>query len=207
MGNLGERMRLVFLLLAFCSFSFAQFEEALEAHHSAAKNEDWDAYIATFDTTGMNSTDMEAMRKVAAAVWQRYDTESYSISNVSDIVQGDEALVQYHLTAEISGAENASVDDEYMAFFHLVGSDWKIVYTLPLSDYLELTESAQRMKTLDAVSEVVEAKENQSAAATNQSNGEGQNQTKGDGEGQTGGEGCLPAFALLAALAALMAKE
>lgn len=192
-------MRVAILLLVICAISFAQFEELIDAHQAAAKNEDWDAYVATLDTSEMNSSEIEGTRNVVEAVWERYDTDYYQVSNVSSIEQGEDALVQYHLNANISGAEEAQVDEEYIALLHKAGEEWKIVYTMPLADYLEITEGMQKVKEADAISEVIEEKEAQASqepAKTEQT----QEETAPE-------QSCLPAFLLFASLAILAAKK
>ena len=188
-------MKWIFVLLVLASVSFAQFGELIEAHHAAAKNKDWDAYIDTFDTGGMSPEEIEAMREIAEAVWERYDTDFYLVSNVSSITEGEDALVQYHLNANISGAESAEVDGEYFALLHMVGGEWKIVFNMPLEDYLEISEGIQKLKAAEAVVGVMDAKENQTLVEPPELEKEG-------GEG-----GCLPAFVLLAGLIGAALKK
>jgi len=192
-------MKWIFVLLILVSVSFAQFEELIEAHQAAAKNEDWDAYIATFDTGQMNESDIETMKGIAETIWKNYDTEYYKVSNVSSIVEGEDALVQYHLEAQIRGIEESEVDEEYFALLHLVGGEWKIVYNMPLSDYLELTESVQKLKTVEKVAEITQEKENQSIMEPPVPEEE-------DGE-DTAEESCLPAFVLLIGLVGLVFRK
>ena len=191
-------MKWVLVLLVLASVSFAQFEELIEAHQAAAKNEDWDAYIATFDTSEMNASGIENMEGIVEAVWENYDTEYYEVSNLSSIVEGEDALVQYHLKAEISGAEEAEVDEEYFALLHLVEGEWKIVFNMPLSDYLELTEGVQKLKAVETVAEIAEEKENQSVVEPPEI--EAIEETPEE-------EGCLPAFVLLMVIVGLVLKK
>ncbi len=192
-------MKWIFVLLVLASVSFAQFEELIEAHQLAAKNEDWDAYIATFDTSEMNSNELETMKGIVEAVWENYDTEYYEVSNVSSIVEGEDALVQYHLKAQITGVEEAEVDEEYFALVHLVEEEWKIVFNMPLSGYLELTESVQKLKAVEKVAEIAEEKETQSIVEPPVPEGEG-------GEDMEE-ESCLPAFVLLIGLVGLVFRK
>jgi hypothetical protein len=192
-------MKWIFVLLVLASVSFAQFEELIEAHQSAAKNEDWEAYIATFDTSEMNESDIETMRGIVEAIWANYDTEYYEVSNLSFITEGEDALVQYHLKAKITGVEEAEVDEEYFALLHLVEGEWKIVYNMPLSDYLELTEGVQKLKAVETIVEVTEEKENQTIMEPPE--------IEINGEEPEAGEGCLPAFVLLASLVGLFLKK
>jgi hypothetical protein len=194
------KMKWVIVLLVLASVSFAQFEELVEAHQSAAMEEDWDAYIATFDTSEMNESEIESMRGIVEAIWANYDTEYYEVSNLSSIEEGDDALVQYHLKAKITGVEEAEVDEEYFALLHLVGGEWKIVYNMPLEDYLELTEGVQKLKAVETVVEVAEAKENQTTVEPPEAVLTGNEEAAGE-------ESCLPAFVLLAGLVGLAVRR
>jgi len=192
-------MKWILLLLVLTSISFAQFEEIIDAHHSAAKNEGWEEYIATCDTSEMNSSAIETMQGIVEAVWENYDTVYYEVSNVSSIVDEEDALVQYHLKAQITGAEEAEVDEEYFALLHLTNGEWKIVYNMPLSDYLELTESVQKLKAVETVAEIAEEKENQSIVELPEK--EETNDT------DNMDESCLFAFVLCAMVFGLVLKK
>ncbi|MCP4646391.1 MAG: hypothetical protein GY852_01480 [bacterium] len=192
-------MKWIIVLLVLASVSFAQFEELIEAHQSAAQNEDWEAYITTFDTSEMNSSEIESMKGIVEAVWEKYDTEYYEMSNLSSITEGEDALVQYHLKAQITGAEGAEVDEEYFALLHLVEGEWKIVFNMPLSDYLELTESVQKLKVVEKVAEIAEEKEKQAAVEPPG--------MEVDGEEPEVEKGCLPAFLLLVEIVGLAFRK
>jgi len=192
-------MKWIIVLLVLASVSFAQFEELIEAHQAAAQNEDWEAYITTFDTSEMNSSEIESMRGIVEAVWENYDTEYYEVSNLSSITEGEDALVQYHLKAQITGVEEAEVDEEYFALLHLVGGRWKLVFNMPLSDYLELTEGVQKLKVVETVAEIAEEKEKQAAVEPPE--------IEVDGEEPKAEEGCLPAFLLLMGIVGLVLRK
>ena len=145
----------IMLLLALCSLSFAQFDELLDSHYQASQNEDWNAYIATFDTSEMSPQDIQNMRDVVETVWKNFDTDSYQVSELTYILDGEGyALVRYVLQMEISGAESTSIDTEYIVLCRLSGSSWKLLYNMPLLDYLEFTDDVQDFVAAERAAEI-----------------------------------------------------
>ena len=133
--------RLNIILLLMISLSYASFEEVLEGYYQASIDEDYNKYISYIDTSGWNSSDHELMESIVKGIWENYDIESYSINNL-EYEQGENyTLATYDLESKITGAENINISLKYITLFHRVGNEWKIVYNMPLTDYLNFTDS------------------------------------------------------------------
>ncbi len=143
--------KIMFVLLLLASVSFAQFEELLNANYQASKDEDWNAYVATFDTSDMSPGAIEDMRTVVEAVWGGYDTDSFRVTDLSYVLDGNGyALLKYNLTLTVSDAKGSGSftnNMEYVALCRQSGSKWKLLYSMPLADYLEFTDSINNATT------------------------------------------------------------
>lgn len=136
-------MKKILVLIVLFALSFAQFQELLNAHYQASKDENWDAYIATFDTSDMGPGALTDMRSAVEAVWGAYDTDSFRVTGLSSVLDGKGyALLKYNLTLTISNAQGSFTNNmEYVALCRQSGTKWKLLYSMPLADYLDFTDS------------------------------------------------------------------
>jgi hypothetical protein len=149
--------KLLFLLL-IGSLCFSQFSGVIESHHKAAMDEDINDYLSTYDLADKSQEEIDDIKLIANTVWSSYDTESYSISNLSSSSNSTHAIVKYHIDASISGRENLSVDADYIALMKNTASGWKILYTMPITDYINLTSASQSFSVIEIADKYISEK-------------------------------------------------
>jgi ketosteroid isomerase-like protein len=146
-----KKLMVIAALFVLVTSGFAQSDvrNAVDNYYAAAKNEQISTYMNSMDTSQMDAADVQATRELTLGIWEAYDTDSYSISNFKYYIDGDYALATYHMDAHISGRENVENNLEYISFLHKVGGSWKIVFVMPLAEYLESSAEMQSLKIFD----------------------------------------------------------
>ena len=145
------------LLLIFLAFGmlFANTpQQALDSYYSSFMLEDIDAFMDTSDTSTSTSEQVSNTRERTTLLWEQYDTDTYSISKLECLEDGDDALCEYKLHAEISGAETFSYDLDHITLLHKVSGEWKVSFAIPLDEYLETREEQEKLAMLDEEQEL-----------------------------------------------------
>jgi len=142
---------IMFILLAFGILFANSYEDALEAYYSASLLEDADAFMDSVDTSNATAPQIANTRELTLLIWEEYNTDAYSISNLECIEDADYALCKYTLYAEISGAEILSYELEYISLLHKIDGIWKVSFAMPLDEYLETRAEQQKLATTDAM--------------------------------------------------------
>ena len=126
-------------------------QQALDAYYAAFMLEDIDAFMDAVDISNTTSEQVSNTRELTMLLWQQYDTDAYSISELECLEDEDDALCEYMLHAEISGAETLSYDLEYLSLLHKVSGEWKVSFAMPLDEYLETREEQAKLAMVDAM--------------------------------------------------------
>lgn len=142
---------IMFILLAFGIVFANSYEDALEAYYSASVLEDANAFMESVDTSNASSSQLANTLELTILIWEEYDTDAYSISNLECIEDAGYALCKYSLYAKISGAETLSYDLEYISLLHKIDGLWKVSFAMPLDEYLETRAEQQKLATTDAM--------------------------------------------------------
>ncbi|MCP4647830.1 MAG: hypothetical protein GY852_08905 [bacterium] len=95
------------------------------------------------------NTPQQALDSYYTSFMLEYTVDSYLISGLECIEDGEDALCEYKLHAEISGAETFSYDLDYLALLHKVSGEWKVSFAMPLDEYLEIREEQEKFATLE----------------------------------------------------------
>jgi len=124
---------LVLILLSTSVFAFSDPQEALEAYFEADKDENIDAMIDLTDFSFITDEDereefIEQTERSMEELARIFDTVSYTLDEIEVIEDGTDALVFYHLVAELEDieGETSTTDLHYVATMHNLGSGWKI---------------------------------------------------------------------------------
>ena len=143
--------QIILVFLAFGMLFANTPQQALDAYYNAFMLEDIDSFMDAVDTSNTTSEQVSNTRELTMLLWQQYDTDSYSISELECLEDGDDALCEYRLHAKISGAESLSYDLEYIALLHKVSGEWKVSFAMPLDEYLETREEQEKLAMVDAM--------------------------------------------------------
>ena len=95
------------------------------------------------------NTPQQALDSYYTSFMLEYNVDSYTISGLECLEDGDDALCEYKLHAEISGAETFSYDLDYLSLLHKVNGEWKISFAMPLDEYLETREEQEQFAMLE----------------------------------------------------------
>ena len=95
------------------------------------------------------NTPQQALDSYYTSSMLEYNVDSYSISGLECLEDGEDALCEYQLHAEISGAETFSYDLDHIALLHKESGEWKISFAMPLDEYLEIREEQEKLAILD----------------------------------------------------------
>lgn len=144
-----KQIILVFLAIGMLFANTPQ--QALDSYYTAFMLEDIGSFMDTVDTSNTTNEQVSNTRELTMLLWQQYDTDSYSISGLECLEEGEDALCEYQLHAEISGAETLSYDLDYIALFHKVSGNWKVSFAMPLDEYLETREEQEKLAIVDAM--------------------------------------------------------
>ncbi len=147
-----KKLLLIFLALGMLFANTPQ--QALDSYYTAYMLEDIDAFMGTIDTSDTTSEQVSSTRERTTLLWQQYDTDSYAISELDCLEDGEDALCEYQLHAEISGAETFSSDMDYVALLHKVSGEWKVSFAIPLDEYIEAKEEQENLARLDEENEL-----------------------------------------------------
>ncbi len=142
-----KKLLLIFLALGML-FANTQ-QQALDSYYTSFMLEDIDAFMDTTDTSNATSEQVSNTREQTTLLWQQYNIDSYAISELECLEDGDDALCEYKLHAEISGAETFSYDLDYIALFHKASGEWKVSFAMPLDEYLEVREEQEKFALLE----------------------------------------------------------
>lgn len=126
-------MIFVIVILSTSIFAYSDPQEALEAYFEADKDEDIDAMLDLTDFSFITDEDereefIEQTERSMEELARIFDTTSYTLDEIEVIEDGTDALVFYHLVAELEDieGETATTDLHYVATMHNAGSGWKI---------------------------------------------------------------------------------
>lgn len=143
--------KILLVLLAFGMLFANSPQEALDSYYTAFMQEDIDAFMDSACTSNRTNSQVSDTRELLSGLWQHYDTDAYAISGLECIEEGEDALCEYKLHAEISGAETLSYDLDYIALLHKVNGQWKVCFAMPLDEYLETREEQEKLAIVDAM--------------------------------------------------------
>ncbi len=144
--------KIVFLLLILFCFSFVSAnspKEAVEKYYSSSASENLEEYFSVVDLSGLTEEDTALEKMIVELTWNTIDEQTYSIKEMESVMDetGTGALVQFKLSASYKNTktgETTSFNDvDYIALLSKQ-ENWKIVYSIPMKEYLEL-----RQRTLD----------------------------------------------------------
>ncbi|MFH1393849.1 MAG: hypothetical protein ABII71_04030 [Candidatus Micrarchaeota archaeon] len=145
------RYAIALIAVLLCGIAHANtVDGALKAYYDAAMAEDIGTYMASLDQTDMDALAVEMTRDLALETWKRYDTDEYLLSGLDYVIddEGDYSLAIYRMRGRISGYEGTLEEDlDYVSLLHKVGGDWKIVFAMPYSDYIESTDELRGFST------------------------------------------------------------
>ncbi len=149
--------KFLFLLLFLIFFSFVSAdspEEAIEKYYSSSASENLDEFFSVTDLTGLTEEDIALEKRIVELMWNTIDEQTYSITEKKTVIDkaGENALVQFKLSASyknIKTAEETSFTD--MAYIALLSKqeNWKVVFSIPIKEYLELRERTVEMKAIE----------------------------------------------------------
>lgn len=142
---------MLFALLAFGMLFANTPQESLDAYYTAFMQEDIDAFMDLVDASNATHSQLSSTREFTMLLWEKYDTDSYSLSGLECIEDWENALCRYSLRAEISGAETLSYDLDYIALIHKVSGQWKVSFAMPLDEYLETREEQEKLAIVDTM--------------------------------------------------------
>ncbi|MCK4319441.1 hypothetical protein KAW38_02615 [Candidatus Micrarchaeota archaeon] len=141
--------RMIFVLLLFGFFFANTVGDTVNGYYLASYNEDIDVYMGYMDVLDLTDEEVQTTRELTLGIFSAYNTEEYMVTDLEHVVDGKYALAQYELYAKISGAESVEYTLDYVMLLHNIMGDWKIVFVMPLDDYLESSNQIQIMAIAD----------------------------------------------------------
>jgi len=131
--NIIAMLMIFVIMLSTSAFAYSDPQEALEAYFEADKDEDIDAMLDLTDFSFITDEDeredfIEQTERSMEELARIFDTISYTLDEIEVIEDDTDALVFYHLVAELEDidGETATNDLHYVATMHNEGSGWKI---------------------------------------------------------------------------------
>jgi len=155
--------RILFLFIVLILFSFASAdspEEAIEKYYLSSASENLEEYFSVTDLTGLDSDDIALEKKIVELVWNTIDEQTYSITEKKSVIdeQGTGALVQFKLSAGYknikTGEATSFTNAAYIALLSKQ-ENWKIVYSIPMKEYLELRERTVQMQAIEEEAQIL----------------------------------------------------
>jgi len=151
-----KKILILFFILFFSLTVLADSpEEAIEKYYSSSAVENLEEYFSVTDLTGLNQEDIALEKRIVELTWNTIDEQTYSIKEKETVIDeaGENALVQFKLSASyknVKTGEATSFSD--MVYIALLSKqeNWKIVYSIPMKEYLELREKTVQMKAIES---------------------------------------------------------
>ncbi|MFH1588569.1 MAG: SHOCT domain-containing protein [Candidatus Diapherotrites archaeon] len=151
-----KKLLLLFFVLIFSSIVLADSpEEAIEKYYSSSAAENLEEYFSVTDLTGLDQEDIALEKRIVELMWNTIDEQTYSITEKETVIDeaGENALVQFKLSASYknmkTGEATSFTEMAYIALLSKQGN-WKIVYSVPMKEYLELRQRTVEMKAIEA---------------------------------------------------------
>lgn len=95
------------------------------------------------------NTPQQALDSHYTSSMLEYNVDSYLLSGLECLEDGNDALCEYSLHAEINGAETFSYVLAHIALLHKVNGEWKVSFAMPLDEYLEIREEQEKLAILN----------------------------------------------------------
>lgn len=147
-------MKVIFFLSLISMIAFAaSIGNTVNTYYEASKQEDIESYMSHIDTSEMETDEIEHIKELTLGIWDVYDTDHYTVSNLEYFTESEYSMAQYTLNASVSGAENFEFELEYVMLLHDIDGNWKVVSSMPYEEYVNLTEESRALGAIDYVLE------------------------------------------------------
>lgn len=109
----------------------------LNSYYLFSSQENIEEYYDVISLVGFSQKDILGRKENTLAIWDEYDTLSYSLQSVIPTVETDLANVYYSLTATIRDSfdEEITVTRDMVAIIFKENGFWKVWATMPRSSY------------------------------------------------------------------------
>ncbi len=142
-------IKYVMLILLIGSIYAYTPEEAVYKYYEITAKENIDEYMNIMDLGDLTEEEIARTKLIATTVFSEYDTVRYSINNLKIIEDEDYALAKYTLSGETNGAERIDYELDYIMLLHRYKDEWKVVFVMPLQEYLDTESSVRKMEIIN----------------------------------------------------------
>ncbi len=147
-------MKITFFLVLISMVAFAaSIENTVNEYYESSKQEDIESYMDHIDTSEMEEDEIDHIRELSLGIWEAYDTDHYTVSNLKYFTESDYSMAQYTLNASVSGAEDFEFELDYVMLLHRIDGSWKVVSSMPYEEYVNLSEESRALEAIDYVLE------------------------------------------------------
>jgi len=147
-------MKITFFLVLISMAAFAaSIENTVNAYYESSKAEDIESYMSHIDTSKMGDEEINHVRELTLGIWDAYNTDHYTVSNLRYFTESNYSMAQYTLNASVSGAENFEFELEYVMLLHKIDGSWRVVSSMPYEEYANVTEESRALEAIDYVLE------------------------------------------------------